>query len=377
MLETVREFGLERLEASDEGEALRERHAAYLGRVASQGAAGLRGPDDIQWSTPLEVEHDNFRAALEWLIASDSDAAWELASALGEFWYNNSHLSEGRRWMDRVLTLPYSHAPSVTEHDVLHWAAMLAHYQGDQAQATTLLTRALSVARRLDDARRIALTLQGLGIIAEDSGAYDQAARFLEEAVEFHHTVDDRHEEAVTHFHLGIVAYGQRDFQRAEAACLTARGLAGKVGNRPAALMAALVLAHVAIAVDDPRQAASWYQEVLAITGEFGGFVSLWERGRLEPPSRLVAGVALLAAAQGAALRSTRLFGMAEAARSLIGLVPTLPESAVYERAIEAAKREVGEAAFDQTLEMGRHASAEEVLAEVEAALASASQIQG
>ena len=69
MLETVREFGLERLEASDEGEALRERHAAYFRRVASQGAAGLRGPDDIQWSTPLEVEHDNFRAALEWLIA--------------------------------------------------------------------------------------------------------------------------------------------------------------------------------------------------------------------------------------------------------------------------------------------------------------------
>ena len=216
-----------------------------------------------------------------------------------------------------------------------------------------------------------------LASCAEDSGAYDQAARFLEEAVAFHHKVDDRHEEAVTHFHLGIVAYGQQDFQRAEAECLAARVLAREVGNRPAGLMAALVLAHVAIAVGDLRQAASWYREVLAITEDFGGFVSLWERGRLEPPSRLVAGVALLSAAQGAALRSARLFGMAEAARALIGLVSTLPESAVYERAIEAAKRKVGEAAFAQALDVGRHASAEQVLAEVEAALGDASPIQG
>jgi transcriptional regulator with XRE-family HTH domain len=137
--------------------------------------------------------------------------------------------------------------------------------------------------------------------------------------------VDDRHEEAVTHFHLGIVSYGQRDFPRAEAECLAARVLAREVGNRPAGLMAAVVLAHVAIAVGDLRQAASWYREVLAITEDFGGFVFLWERGRLEGPSQLVAGVALLSAAQGAALRSARLFGMAEAARALIGLVPTLP----------------------------------------------------
>ncbi|HEU5422149.1 MAG TPA: helix-turn-helix domain-containing protein [Nitrolancea sp.] len=377
MLETVREFALERLAASGGGEALRDRHAAHFRRAASQGAAGLRGPDDLEWSASLEVEHDNFRAALAWLIATDADAAWELASALGEFWYNQSHLSEGRRWLDRVLTLPYSAAPSVTEHDVLHWAGMLAHYQGDYARATPLLTQALAVARALADARRIALTLQGLGIIAEDSGAYVQATQWLDEAVAVHHTVDDRHEEAVTRFHLGIVAYGQGDYRRAEAQCLGARVLAREVGNRPAGRMAALVLAHVAIAVGDLRQAAGWCREVLAIPDEFGGFVARWEGGRLEGPSRLVAGVALLAAAQGAALRAARLFGMAEAARTQIGLVPTLPERAVYARAIEAAKRTVGETSFAQAVDAGRHASAEQVLAEVEAALEAAAQIQG
>jgi non-specific serine/threonine protein kinase len=377
MLETVREFGVERLEASGEGEALRERHATYFRRVASRGAAALRGPDDIDWHTPLEVEHDNFRAALEWLIAMDSAAAWEMASALGEFWYSNSHFSEGRRWLNRVLTLPQAGASSVAKHDVLHWAGMLVHYQGDPALATTLLTRALAEARGLDDARRIALTLQGLGICAEDSGAYAQAARFLEEAVEFHHKVDDRHEEAVTHAHLGIVFYGQEDFPRAEAECLTGRVLAAEVGNRPAGWVAALALAHVAIAVGDLRQAARWFREVLRITDQFGDFVSLWEGGRLQGPSRLVAGVALLSAAQGEALRSARLFGMAEAAQAQIGLVPTLPESAVYERAIEAAKRQVGEADFARAVDVGRSASAEQVLAEVEAVLGDDSPIQG
>src|SRR5262249_18322284 len=104
--------------------------------------------------------------------------------------------------------------------------------------------------------------------------------------------------------------------------------------------------------------------------------VSLWEGGRLQGPSRLVAGVALLSAAQGEALRSGRLFGMAEAAQAQIGLVPTLPESAVYERAIEVAKRQVGEADFAQGVAVGRGASAEQVLAEVEAVLRDASPIQ-
>ena len=68
MLETVREYGLERLEASTEGGTIRQRHAAYFGTVAERVRLVCEGPDEIQWVMMLEVEHDNFRAALEWLV---------------------------------------------------------------------------------------------------------------------------------------------------------------------------------------------------------------------------------------------------------------------------------------------------------------------
>jgi non-specific serine/threonine protein kinase len=375
MLETVREYGVEQLEASGEAEEIRRQHAAYFARVAEEGAAGLRGPEEFLWTTRLEAEHDNFRVALAWLIANDATAAWILASALVQFWYATSYLSEGRRWLDQVLALPNANVPFVTYNQVLEWAGLLAHYQGDYLQAKTLLTQALASARDAENAGRIAFVLEALGIVAEDTGAYDEATELLTEAITGLRRAGERYEESIAHFHLGVVLYGRGDFAQAEAEAHAARTLGQEVGNAAARWLGALLLAHVAIEAGDWQHAARWFRETLRITDEPGGIVALWQRGNLEGVARLIAGVALLAAAQGEPVRAARLFGMAEAARAPIGLMPALPESAVYDRAIQAAREAIGDTAFTQALNEGRSASPELVLAEVEAALREASGI--
>jgi tetratricopeptide (TPR) repeat protein len=252
--------------------------------------------------------------------------------------------------------------------------ACLPHYQGDHAEATTRLTEALMTARELQDAVRISETLQVLGIVAEDSGAYVDAARFLEEAMEIHHDLDDRYSEATTLAHLGIVSYGRGDIEQAEAQGLAARALAREVGNLTAQFMTPLMLGHIATTVGAPRQAAGWFREAFAVIGGFGGLASVLERGDdSEGVARALAGVALLAATQFQAVRAARLFGMAEAARAPTGLMLTLPESAAYERATEAARNQIGETLFEDAYDEGRSASVQQVLAEVETVLGNAS----
>jgi predicted ATPase/class 3 adenylate cyclase len=105
MLETIREYALERLAGSTEAEALRQRHADFFSTLAEQ-AYERRFDAEAEWAGRLELDHDDFRAALDWLTASDADGALELAGALGWYWLSHGLLSEGSGRLDRALADP-------------------------------------------------------------------------------------------------------------------------------------------------------------------------------------------------------------------------------------------------------------------------------
>ncbi len=106
MLETIREFALEQLIASDDESLVRDVHAAYFLQLAEQGETELTGPNQAAWMARLETEYGNLRAALGWSIKQgDAEASQRLGSALWRFWSASGRLNEGRDWLDRALAL--------------------------------------------------------------------------------------------------------------------------------------------------------------------------------------------------------------------------------------------------------------------------------
>ena len=107
VLETIREYGGEQLQAHAEAGAARRRHAAWYLAVAEEAAVALAGPDAASWLARLDDEHDNLRSALGWAQEQgDGLTALRLAGALGRYWAQRGHLSEGRRWCATALKLP-------------------------------------------------------------------------------------------------------------------------------------------------------------------------------------------------------------------------------------------------------------------------------
>jgi non-specific serine/threonine protein kinase len=160
MLETVREFAAERLKTMPEATAVRTAHAAQFERLAKDLARppcwpARRGLD------LLELEHDNFRAALDWYRRGDRSSALRLANRLTAFWSARGHFSEGRRRLGELLDLVPEDDPGRV--DAMNGAAWLATDQGDFAAANALLERTIARARASGDVagERTALFYRG------------------------------------------------------------------------------------------------------------------------------------------------------------------------------------------------------------------------
>ena len=151
MLQVIREFATERLEASAEASTIRERHArAYLS--LARDAEPHFGDLEKGWLDRLERNHDNFRATLDWWTDEDNaDAATQLASLLWRFWQMRGHLHEGRAWIDRILGMAGSGHDPAARKRLLEAAGGLAYWQADMTSARRYYDEALELSRSLGD----------------------------------------------------------------------------------------------------------------------------------------------------------------------------------------------------------------------------------
>ena len=191
MLETIREFALECLEAQGEEVEARSLHARHFASVAEQGDAELRGANQQEWLPRLEREHDNMRGALRWMCQQgDARMAQQLAGSLHWFWFLHSHFFEGRRWFDETFSLVDADAPGVVPSATLG-AGILAYDQADYTSATAHLLRCIDAARSEGDGRALATALQFLGLVGHRQGRYDAIRPHLEESLDVATGIDD------------------------------------------------------------------------------------------------------------------------------------------------------------------------------------------
>jgi predicted ATPase/class 3 adenylate cyclase len=219
MLETIREFAVERLEESGEARELRRRHAqAYL-ELAERAVPAYIRRDRKEWLDRLEPEHDNFRAALEWAIGQgEASVALLFTWALWRFWQMRGHLQEGRTWASRALDMPEARERSAERARALEGAGGLAYWQSDPAGAQTWYGEALEVAEALGDPKQIADALYNYAF-SFDPGKWgeqvDRLVSILDRAMALYEELGDQAGIASTHWAMGNLAYGQVDYQRA------------------------------------------------------------------------------------------------------------------------------------------------------------------
>ncbi len=218
MLEPVRQYARERLEATGGSTHVQLRHARHFLVVAERAASELEGQGDQRASMErLDQELDNLRVALRWCEQTPGDEAADImlrmTAALWRFWEMRWYVEEGRRWLAAALARSEP-APPVRAR-VLNAAGNLARDQGDHEQARAFHEQSLEIRRALGDTRGVAASLNNLGVTARDVGQAERTLELCQEAYDLFQEVGDEHGAAIALISLGNAATQQGDLARA------------------------------------------------------------------------------------------------------------------------------------------------------------------
>ncbi len=224
MLETIREYGLELLRASQEMERTRQAHASYYLTLAERAEPEYGGSQQSLWLERLERDHDNLRAALQWSLEQAHTAkdeyrqaiALRLGVALRRFWLVHAHVDEGRSFLERALAASASVDISLRA-SALSAAANLTIAQNDYARTETLCQEALSLFRQLGDQPGIAFSLHLLGGSLWVRGNPAAGRALVEESLALFRTLGDNYQIAWALYQLGMISSSQGEYDRARA----------------------------------------------------------------------------------------------------------------------------------------------------------------
>jgi predicted ATPase/class 3 adenylate cyclase len=374
MLETVREHAVDLLRAEGRLDAVRERHADRFLALALDAENELAGPNQGAWLQRLELEVDNIRTALDWLLSSGRVAdALRATSALSRFFRGHGRAAEARRWISLGLALADDIAPDLRA-DALWTAARQAAAQNDWKavednlqeavplfreagrsrevvfalcelafvavrrndlmRASALCEEALAVGRALSDARATSAALVALAEVRSAQGDHQQALALDEEAVVLRRGLGDPLLVTDAVHNLGWVAFLAGDFERARAAYEESLALARDLADTLHSAEALRMLGELDLFGGDADSAEERIQESLALFTDVGA--------DLDRAACLTA-LGGVAALRGKQDEAERLFGEASALRGVAA--PEAPEQAVLSRFQTRATDRSGEPA--------------------------------
>jgi non-specific serine/threonine protein kinase len=356
LLEPVRQYAQQQLAASGEARAIGRRHTAFYLSLAEEAASKLRGAEQVGWFNRLARELDNLRTALRWASeANETEQGLRIGGDLWLFWIANGYLSEGRRWLEPLLTQTSSVVATGTRATALTTAAHLNMYQGHLEHALALAEEGLALARVGAEAHRTAVALITLAGVRGYQGDYGSASALFEECLALSKAVGDRWSNSVASLDYGSVVRIQGDCAKASALLEDAVSCFRETGDTWPRGVALALLGCLALEQGDLERASASAAEAARLLRAIG---TSW---KVPECLEVLAGVVSM---QQQPERAARLFGAAEALRELIGAPMNGADRALQGRGVAMARAAFSASAFSAAWAAGRALSADQAIEE-------------
>jgi predicted ATPase/class 3 adenylate cyclase len=352
MLETIREYALERLTDSTEAGAIAAQHAAYFTSLAELIEPRLQSaPEAI---AQLEAEHDNCRTALAWAIEhGDAALGLRLGYALWRFWQQRGHLAEGHDWFARLLALPMDDVPPAIHARGLNGAAGIAYWQNDYAQAAAWYADVERIVRQLGDEAWLTDAIYNSASVAMLQGDAGSAMAQMSEALEIARHVGDDEIVARIVAGQGYLAFMIDELDQARSLLEESLALAERSKEPVAVGIGHHTVAQVARLQGRYDDAIEHYAAAVRVGHEFGDDAAL---------SEPLQGLAAVAVATGDAETGVRLLGANAAIRERLGGGPP-PEWLRLGTPLEDARATLSPEAYDRAWAEGLAMTTDEAVA--------------
>ena len=271
LFETIREYGLEALEAAGEKETTQRTHAEHYLALAQAANADWK-LHVAQWLGPLEQERENLRTALQWALQQDKkelELALRVSGSLWWFWGARGPVSEGRNFYEKALALTQNkEVEAYARAQALYGATVMAFYQDDIRQAELYCRESLTLFKQVGDKEGTANCLYRMAQLAIVRGNNVLALPLAEEALVLYTEMDNLVGIPATHLRLGEIALAEGNLSKARSHYGVSLSIRKKVNDKWGLVNSFRALGSLAIIQNDFAEAAPLIQEGLALARE-------------------------------------------------------------------------------------------------------------
>jgi hypothetical protein len=354
LLETVRQYGRDRLLEAGDGEPARDRHLGFYLSLGEQAEKRLRSAEQVEWLDLLETEHDNVRAAIAWSLGRDPEAAVQLAGAMAWFWFLRCHWREGREQLEAALRPPPGGAGAAWVR-ALAGMCWLVYGGGDYAGLHALVDQYQALAREAGDGWHLAFALGFRAMEAMSQGEPDRAAPASQESLELAQEIGDPWLLSLLASLAAQVLHVETHDQ-AEALLGKAAALGEQTGDRFLIGLAWGNLAGVNLLQGRYEEARTRVMQSMR------QMLELQQRALLAPCLEILAGAE---AGKKCGARAAQLLGAAAALRGVLGYPVERIDLRFHDWAVSATRDQLTPEEFAAAWAAGRALTLEQVLADI------------
>lgn len=346
LLESIREYALEKLRQADNEMDARRRHRDWFLQRADQIAAGMSGPQQTLWLAEMDAEYENFQAAIEWSrqTAGEAPLGLRLACHLRHIWDRHGDLQEGSRCLQQLLAHPENSTPTPARAMALNHLGFLTFLEGDPPTAVTRYQEALAIGQTLQDLAVIAQSCASLALVLTGMPQPEQAQPYIEQGLAAARALADRKQIYAILFYDAWLAMVQGNHQRAHDLLEESTSLMRAEGDLVRLGPALWLLGHLYWHERDYAHALAAFRESLILRRDLKS-----RRGI----AYAIDGIAWVAAVTGQAAVAARLFGAADAHFTAMNTHFHPVEQPTHDAAVAAARAALGAECFAAEWEAG------------------------